>query len=249
MRIAILSDIHEDIEQLEKVFDQIDELGIDLNVCLGDIMGFSNTYYSYESSRDASACLQLTRARCEVVIPGNHDLSACKRVPKHSRVFEYPDDWYEMDIETRNRISGEKLWMHEDDLDPGLGGDELDYLSGLPEFQSLELDGNLIMFSHYAYPNLSGMKKEFYTWKDEFNEHFEMMNDLNCKIAFAGHAHPEGMYRVVKNKISHIPFDKWIKLKKLPVLFTVPAVNREGNRSGFCLLDTEFNELSAVRLK
>lgn len=248
MRVAIISDIHEDIEHLEKVFSKIGELGTDMNVCLGDIIGYSSIYYRYESARDASACIQMVREKCEIVIPGNHDFSACERLPVHSSVFDYPDNWYELNIQERNELSDDKLWMHEDDLDPGLSEEEKEYLYSLPELTVQELDGYRILFSHYAYPNLSGMKKGSYTWKDEYTDHFFLMKEHDCEIGITGHAHPEGMFRVTKQRISHLPYNKWIKLKKYPVLFTVPAVNRPQNRSGFCLLDTNFKELCAIHI-
>ncbi|OQX96978.1 MAG: hypothetical protein B6I20_13645 [Bacteroidetes bacterium 4572_117] len=41
MKYAIISDIHEDIKSLVKVIGQIETIGADKLVCLGDITGFS----------------------------------------------------------------------------------------------------------------------------------------------------------------------------------------------------------------
>ena len=81
MRLAIISDIHEDIDSLRKILKKAEKKGYDQLVCLGDITGYSLPYYKYDNSRNASACLSLLREKCEIVIAGNHDLHAAGRSP------------------------------------------------------------------------------------------------------------------------------------------------------------------------
>ena len=45
MRIAIISDIHEDFAMLEKALAILKSVGYDMLVCLGDITGFAPEYY------------------------------------------------------------------------------------------------------------------------------------------------------------------------------------------------------------
>lgn len=64
MRIAIISDIHANLEALESVFADIDAVEADRIVCLGDIVGYG---------ADPVACLALVRQRVRLCVLGNHD--------------------------------------------------------------------------------------------------------------------------------------------------------------------------------
>ncbi len=64
LRLALVSDIHANIQALDAVFAEIARRGADATVCLGDIVGYN---------ADPQACLDLVRARCAVVVRGNHD--------------------------------------------------------------------------------------------------------------------------------------------------------------------------------
>jgi len=68
MPLAILSDVHANIEALRAVLDEIDARGVDQIVCLGDLVG----YFA-----DPDACVDLVRERCAIVLAGNHDRVAC----------------------------------------------------------------------------------------------------------------------------------------------------------------------------
>ena len=64
MRIAILSDIHSNLEALNCVLDNIESAGVDAIYCLGDIVGYN---------ADPAACVDLVREHCAGVVRGNHD--------------------------------------------------------------------------------------------------------------------------------------------------------------------------------
>ena len=63
-RIALISDIHANIDALEAVFRDIDHIGVDEIYCLGDIVGYGAT---------PAECLQLVREYCSVTVKGIHD--------------------------------------------------------------------------------------------------------------------------------------------------------------------------------
>lgn len=67
MRIAIVSDIHANLEALTAVLDDIDRRKVDDVICLGDIVGYGP---------DPAACLDLLRARSISSFMGNHDQAA-----------------------------------------------------------------------------------------------------------------------------------------------------------------------------
>ncbi|RPI06852.1 MAG: metallophosphoesterase [Ignavibacteriae bacterium] len=64
MRLAIISDIHSNLEALTKAMEVIDQHNVDEIICLGDIVGYG---------ANPNECVDLVRQRCTVVIKGNHD--------------------------------------------------------------------------------------------------------------------------------------------------------------------------------
>ena len=64
VRLAVLSDVHANLEALETALAEVDRRGADRVVCLGDVVGYGP---------DPVACLDLVRERCEVTVLGNHD--------------------------------------------------------------------------------------------------------------------------------------------------------------------------------
>lgn len=62
--IAFISDLHSNLEALEVALADIDALGVESVVCLGDVIGYG------ASPREVC---QLTMQRCPVTLQGNHD--------------------------------------------------------------------------------------------------------------------------------------------------------------------------------
>ncbi|MBC7187510.1 MAG: metallophosphoesterase family protein [Calditrichaeota bacterium] len=67
MRMAIISDIHSNLEALTAVLQTIDDLQVDDVLCLGDIVGYGP---------DPNDCIDLVRNRASVIIAGNHDFAS-----------------------------------------------------------------------------------------------------------------------------------------------------------------------------
>ncbi len=73
MRIAVISDIHGNLDALEAVLEDIRGRGCDRTVCLGDVVGYG---------ADPEECVRLVRAEIwrdsqgEAVVRGNHDDAA-----------------------------------------------------------------------------------------------------------------------------------------------------------------------------
>ena len=70
--LGIISDVHEDIEQLKQALAKLD--GCNSIVCLGDLIGYRVDKACYLSSRDAHAVVEMIKDRCEFCVVGNHDL-------------------------------------------------------------------------------------------------------------------------------------------------------------------------------
>lgn len=67
MRLAIISDIHSNLEALTCAFEAIDDEGVDEIICLGDVVGYG---------ANPNECLTMVRARCSTILLGNHDAAA-----------------------------------------------------------------------------------------------------------------------------------------------------------------------------
>ena len=64
MRIAILSDIHANVQALQAALRIAEQAGVEAIYCLGDIVGYN---------ADPGPCVDLVRAHCSHVVQGNHD--------------------------------------------------------------------------------------------------------------------------------------------------------------------------------
>lgn len=62
--IAIISDVHGNLEALQAVLARIDELGVEAIYSLGDVVGYGP---------DPEACVLLTAERCRLRLMGNHE--------------------------------------------------------------------------------------------------------------------------------------------------------------------------------
>jgi predicted phosphodiesterase len=103
VRLALISDIHANLEALEATFYDIAERSIDRIVCLGDIVGYNS---------DAAACIALIRGADCVCVAGNHDLAVCGRIT--TRRFS-------------SAAARAVAWTRQQ-----LSADDLDYLENLP---------------------------------------------------------------------------------------------------------------------
>jgi predicted phosphodiesterase len=103
MRIAILSDIHSNIQALQKAFQFIDRSTVNQIYCLGDIVGYG---------ANPNECVDLIRSRAALCVLGNHDLAALD--PRHASYFTKP-----------GRVAAE--WTH-----TKLTKENSDYLASLP---------------------------------------------------------------------------------------------------------------------
>lgn len=126
MRIAIISDIHGNLEALKETLKDIEKRNVDKIICLGDII--SKGIHSKE-------CLELIRKNCDVILQGNCD--------KHfSTHYENIDDFKE--VEKRRIIWNQSM----------LSNEEMKFLKTLPFCTEFYMSGSLVRLFH-AHPKVN----------------------------------------------------------------------------------------------
>lgn len=100
MRLAILSDIHANLQALEAVLRDLEKQIPDQVICLGDLVGYGAF---------PSECIQLIRKHCSQVVLGNHD-SVCAGKDFMENYYEEARislEWTEsrLDEEEKNYLS------------------------------------------------------------------------------------------------------------------------------------------------
>jgi diadenosine tetraphosphatase ApaH/serine/threonine PP2A family protein phosphatase len=71
VRIAIISDIHSNLEALTEVMRVVDDAQVDRIVCLGDVVGYGAS---------PNQCCDIVRTNAEVTLLGNHDAAVAGRM-------------------------------------------------------------------------------------------------------------------------------------------------------------------------
>ena len=99
MKIAVLSDIHSNLEALNAVLAEIEARGVEAIYCLGDIVGYG---------AEASACVDLVREACAQSVLGNHDLAVA--TGRGTRAL--PPDGQEAARHNRAQLSeAQRTWL------------------------------------------------------------------------------------------------------------------------------------------
>ena len=122
MRIAVISDIHGNLEALKTVLDDIKNKNIDKIFCLGDIIA---------KGSHPVECIKLVKENCDVVIRGN-----C-------------DEYFASDLDLSNKPDLEisRIKWNKSKLD----NDSINYLLNLPYCYEFYMSGRLVRLLH-AHP-------------------------------------------------------------------------------------------------
>ncbi|MCG3180965.1 MAG: hypothetical protein BIFFINMI_03331 [Phycisphaerae bacterium] len=164
--LAIVSDIHSNLEALQAVFADIDRRGIERVICLGDVVGYGP---------DPLACLDLVRQRCAVTLCGNHDQAVLLEPNNFNLGAERASYW------TRQCL--------EDEPDTALRKARWDFLGNLPvkhtEGRMLFVHGSPRRpVNEYIFPD------DVFTNPTKMAHIFERIDG----VCFVGHTHVPGIY-------------------------------------------------------
>ena len=119
-RIAIISDIHSNLDALKATFKDIEKRKVDRIICLGDIIA---------KGVHPKECLKLIREKCDIVLQGNCD-------EHFSREYKNIDEFNE---EEQKRIKWNQSLINKEDRE---------YLLNLPFCYELYMSGSLVRLFH-----------------------------------------------------------------------------------------------------
>jgi len=248
MKLSVISDIHSDLISLQEVLRETEKQKCDKILCLGDIVGFSPHFEGNLDGRDADACVRMVKNHCDYAVCGNHDLYAIKKLPSYHAQLAMPENWYELDMQDREKISKSKLWLYEDEIEDPLSESSFEYLNQLPE-QIIIRAGDLnILAAHFIEPDITGTSRRSPAGRKDFFLHLKLLKKMNCMVGLAGHAHLEGFARISRRSYLMNYYRKSQLLNKRQVIIGPPVTRNSGSR-GFIIMDTFSREFEAISLK
>lgn len=122
--LAIISDIHSNLEALTAVLANIDSRGIKRIICLGDVVGYGP---------NPLECMDIVMQRCEFSLMGNHDFAIFYEPANFNQVAEGAAYWSrsqfdsDPDVERRN-----KRWRYLGSMPTRMANDRFVCFHGSP---------------------------------------------------------------------------------------------------------------------
>jgi predicted phosphodiesterase len=248
MKIGIISDIHEDIIRLKQAIEILGNEGCEKIVCTGDFVGYSVPFYGFLKSRNAHEVITLLKEKCCVVVAGNHDLYAIRKLPEYTAGFNYPEDWYSLDYAERIKLANDQVYLYENnELSALLTKEDEEYIKNLPEFVVENFDGMNILFSHYSFPDLTGSTTLEPKTAEDVKSHFLFMKQHGCNIGISGHDHQEGIVIFSEADIRKVSFEK-VVIGDNPAWINGPCIANGTFSNGVMIFDTKKLEITAIPL-
>jgi predicted phosphodiesterase len=166
VKLALVSDIHANLQALEATLSDIALRSVDRIVCLGDIVGYNTK---------PAECIALVRRLDALCVAGNHDLAVCGRI--QSKGFS----------KTAARAVA---WTHRH-----LAQHELNFLAGLPlkaniDGQVLAVHGALHRQSDCAIVRLDNDERRMQSFQAL------VADSSGARICAFGHTHQAGIYEL-----------------------------------------------------
>jgi len=208
--LAIISDIHGNLEALEAVLADISSKNVSTLYCLGDIIGYGP---------NPGECIDLVMEKAKVTILGNHDQAAMFDPEGFNAGAERAIFWTRKQLETGDRNKNEKRW---------------EFLGELPRIRREDK----VMFVHgsarnplneYVFP------EDIYNQRK-----MERIFSLVERHCFQGHTHIPGVFTEDLNFIAPEEIDFRYELDDRKALVNVGSVGQPRNgdpRASYVILD------------
>lgn len=182
MRIAIISDIHGNLEALKTALDDIKKRNIDKIFCLGDTI---------LKGAHSEECVNLVRQNCEVSIKGNCD-----------NLFDSKDatrEWHGLSVKLQqDRID----WLKEN-----ISKENKEYLRNIPYSYEFYMSGSLIRLLH-AHP---AVIDKVILNEDSYDKKYEMflpsqytLSQNVADIVIYGHLHAPFMNKFYNKTLINV---------------------------------------------
>jgi len=175
--IAIISDIHSNLEALKAVLDDIKKRNIKRIFCLGDIISKGN--HPHE-------CLELVRQNCEVVVQGNCDYA-----------FSVNYDLENLTKQEKEIISWNQKSLTKEDCD---------YLLSLPLCHEFYMSGSLVRIFH-ATPHSNygriGLMDSLEAKYEQFKPSNRTVTDKMADVVIYGHIHVQILENVYNRTLAN----------------------------------------------
>lgn len=177
-KIAIISDIHSNLEALKTTLKDIKERGITNIYCLGDIIAKGT--HSHE-------CIELIKENCDIVIRGNCD--------------EYYSN--DIDLENKNELELNRITWNRNKLTE----EDIKYLKDLPYCYEFYMSGRLVRLIH-SHPekidkfvgNIDKLEKLYELFLPTSNT----ISDKKADILIYGHVHTPYFQRIYNRTIINV---------------------------------------------
>jgi predicted phosphodiesterase len=164
LKIAVISDIHSNLEALTAVLDDIQEQGAEQIVCLGDVVGYGP---------NPRECLDLIMQEAAVCILGNHDQGAMWDPEGFHASAERAIFWTREQLEDYTMPNAEARWEFLNECPRRHEDGDLMFVHGSPRNP----------LNEYVFPeNIYDPQK------------MERLFQLIKKCCFQGHTHVPGVF-------------------------------------------------------
>ena len=174
-KIAIISDIHGNLEALKVVLKDIKERNIEKIFCLGDIVA---------KGTHQEECVNLVRENCDVILKGNCDAYFTSEVER----------------ETKPEIELKRI----DWIDSKLSNESKKYLRNLPYSFEFYLSGRLVRLFHATPEKINGFIGNIDTIDRLYSLFLPSKNTISNKkadVVVYGHIHTPFIQRIYNRTI------------------------------------------------
>ena len=179
MKIAIISDIHGNLEALKATLNDIKKRKADKIICLGDIIA---------KGVHPKECIELIRKNCEIVLQGNCDIHFSS---EHNNISTMPE-------QEQKRIHWNQSLISKE---------EREYLLNLPFCYEFYMSGSLVRLFHatptannQAILNVDSIETKYQMFLPSKNT----VSQKNADIVIYGHIHHPYMDKIYNKTIINV---------------------------------------------